>query len=70
MLFSGSWSFWDIGIFEEVLLSLLQILALSKKIHSNVIPVLSKVFLQDEPFSLGLVSASEQLQRFTFFPKK
>ena len=43
-LLSGSCSFWDIGIFEELLVFLLQIFVLSKKIDSKVIPVASRLF--------------------------
>ena len=65
VLLSGSWSFWDVGIFEELVVFLRQIFALSRKIDSKYIPVLSRM-----NFSLDLVSVSEELQRFNFFLEK
>ena len=43
VLLCGSWCFSNIGILEELVVFLLQIFALSKKIDSKVIPVLSRV---------------------------
>ena len=47
----GSWSFWDVGIFEELIVFLLLIFALPEKIDQDVIPVSSRVFLQYDPHS-------------------
>ena len=70
MLFFGSWSFWDIGSLEELVVFLLQISALSKNVDSKVIPVLYRVFLYKTSLSvLGLISACEDFQRFKFFAK-
>ena len=73
--FSGSWSFWDIDVFEELVIFLLQIFALSNKIDSEVIPILSGGggVLQDEPLSLiwsVRVVTRTELQRLDCFSKK
>ena len=44
--FSDSWSFWDFGTFEELVVFLIQIFVFLKKINSQFIPVLSRMLLR------------------------
>ena len=54
VLFSGSWSSWNTGMFEKVVVFLPQIFALSKKIDSQFISVLSRISSTRRTSQFGL----------------